>query len=124
MCVSENCQWCGELYFAVSAISMGDILPQIPMQDKHKHVSTTKTNRLMPFTKTVAVFCENNTEHRNTVCRQTAELQCAKNDTYIYHSIASSIGIISISSYAITLPFEVIPSRQFKEIKLSPYLTN
>jgi hypothetical protein len=36
MCVSENCQWCGELYFAVSAITIGDILPQIPMQGKHK----------------------------------------------------------------------------------------
>jgi hypothetical protein len=36
MCVSENCQWCGELYFAVSAISIGDILPQIPRQGKHK----------------------------------------------------------------------------------------
>jgi hypothetical protein len=32
MCVSENCQWCGEPYFAVSAISIGDILPEIPRQ--------------------------------------------------------------------------------------------
>jgi hypothetical protein len=24
MCASGNCQWCGELYFAVSAISIGD----------------------------------------------------------------------------------------------------
>jgi hypothetical protein len=31
MCVLENCQWCGEPYFAVFAISVGDILPQIPM---------------------------------------------------------------------------------------------
>jgi hypothetical protein len=36
MCISENCQWCGEPYFAVSAISIGDILPQIPMQGKRK----------------------------------------------------------------------------------------
>jgi hypothetical protein len=36
MYASENCQWCGEPYFAVSAISIGDILPQIPMQGKHK----------------------------------------------------------------------------------------
>jgi hypothetical protein len=36
MCVSENWQWCGEPYFAVSAISIGDILPQIPMQSNHK----------------------------------------------------------------------------------------
>jgi hypothetical protein len=36
MCASENCQWCGDPYFAVSAISIGDILPQIPRQGKHK----------------------------------------------------------------------------------------
>jgi hypothetical protein len=39
MCTSESCQWCGEPYFAVSAISIGDILPQIPMQGKHKSLS-------------------------------------------------------------------------------------
>jgi hypothetical protein len=36
MCASENCQWCGELYFAASTISIGDILPQILRQGKHK----------------------------------------------------------------------------------------
>jgi hypothetical protein len=36
MCASENCRWCREPYFAVSAISIGDILPQIPRQGKHK----------------------------------------------------------------------------------------
>jgi hypothetical protein len=36
MRTSENCQWCGEPYFAVSAISVGDIVPQIPRQGKHK----------------------------------------------------------------------------------------
>jgi hypothetical protein len=36
MCASENYQWCGEPYFAVSAISIGDILPQNFMQGKHK----------------------------------------------------------------------------------------
>jgi hypothetical protein len=30
MCVSENCQWCGEPYFAGAAISIGEILSQIP----------------------------------------------------------------------------------------------
>jgi hypothetical protein len=32
------------------------------------HVSTTKRNRLMLFRETVAVYCENHTEHRNTLC--------------------------------------------------------
>jgi hypothetical protein len=36
VCASKNCQWWGEPYFAVSAISIGDILLQIPMQSKHK----------------------------------------------------------------------------------------
>jgi hypothetical protein len=38
MRASEICQWCGEPYFAVSAISVDDILPQIPKQGKHKSV--------------------------------------------------------------------------------------
>jgi hypothetical protein len=36
MCISETFEWCGEAYFAVFAISIGDILHQIPMQGKHK----------------------------------------------------------------------------------------
>jgi hypothetical protein len=36
MCASENCQWCGEPYFAGAAISIGEILPQIPRRGKHK----------------------------------------------------------------------------------------
>jgi hypothetical protein len=36
MCASENSQWCEELYSTISAISIGDILPQIAMQGKHK----------------------------------------------------------------------------------------
>jgi hypothetical protein len=36
MSALENCQWCREPYFAVTAFSIGDILPQIPMQGKHK----------------------------------------------------------------------------------------
>jgi hypothetical protein len=32
-----------------------------------KHVSATKTNRLMLFGETVAVYCENHEEHTNTV---------------------------------------------------------
>jgi hypothetical protein len=30
------------------------------------HASATKTNRLMLFRETVAVYCENRTEHTNT----------------------------------------------------------
>jgi hypothetical protein len=36
-------------------------------QETH-YVSTTKPNRLMLFGETVAVYCENHTEHTNTRC--------------------------------------------------------
>jgi hypothetical protein len=37
------------------------------------YVSATKPNRLMLFGETVAVYCENHTEHTNTLCGQNAE---------------------------------------------------
>jgi hypothetical protein len=39
-------------------------------QETH-YVSTTKTNRLMLFGETVAVYCENHTEHINTLSGQS-----------------------------------------------------
>jgi hypothetical protein len=41
-------------------------------QETH-YVFATKLNRLMLFRKTVAVYCENHTEHRDTPCWQTAK---------------------------------------------------
>jgi hypothetical protein len=40
--------------------------------NKH-YVSATKPNRLMLFRETVAVYCENHTEHTDTLCGQNAE---------------------------------------------------
>jgi hypothetical protein len=37
-----------------------------------RRFSYTKTNRLMLFREIIAVYCENNTEHINTLCRQNA----------------------------------------------------
>jgi hypothetical protein len=52
---------------------------------KH-YVSATETNRLMLFRETVAVYCENNTEHTNTLCRQNAEFWYVKaGGIYCYH---------------------------------------
>jgi predicted Zn-dependent protease with MMP-like domain len=34
------------------------------------YVSATKPNRLMLFRETVAVYCENHTEHTDTLCGQ------------------------------------------------------
>jgi hypothetical protein len=41
-------------------------------QETH-YVSATKPNRLTLFRETVAVYCENHTEHTNTMCGQNAE---------------------------------------------------
>jgi hypothetical protein len=41
-------------------------------QETH-YVSATKPNRLMLFRETVAVYCENHTEHTDTLCGQNAE---------------------------------------------------
>jgi hypothetical protein len=42
------------------------------------YVTTTKPNRLMLFRETVAVYCENHTEHTDTPCRQNAEFYYVK----------------------------------------------
>jgi hypothetical protein len=42
-------------------------------QETH-YVSATEPNRLMLFRETVAVYCENHTEHTNTLCERNAVL--------------------------------------------------
>jgi hypothetical protein len=46
--------------------------PVCTSQETH-YVSATKLNRLMPFGETVAVYCENHTEHTDTLCGQNVE---------------------------------------------------
>jgi hypothetical protein len=46
-------------------------------QEAH-YVSATETNRLMLCRETVAVYCENHTEHTNTLCGHNAEFQFVK----------------------------------------------
>jgi hypothetical protein len=48
-------------------------------QDTH-YVSATKPNHLLLFRETVAVYCENHTEHINTLCGQNAEFCYVKAD--------------------------------------------
>jgi hypothetical protein len=46
----------------------------------------SKPNRLMLFGETVAVYCENHTEHTDTLCGQNVEFWCVKVDgTYSNH---------------------------------------
>jgi hypothetical protein len=42
------------------------------------YVPITKPNRLMLFRETAAVYCENHTEHINTVCGQNTEILYVK----------------------------------------------
>jgi hypothetical protein len=50
------------------------------------HYFTTKTNRLMLFGETVAVYCEDRTEHTDTLCGQNAEFWYVKaGGTYPNH---------------------------------------
>jgi hypothetical protein len=45
----------------------------VPTSQETHYVSTTKPNRLMLFGETVAVYCENHTEHTDTPCGQNVE---------------------------------------------------
>jgi hypothetical protein len=51
-------------------------------QETH-HVSATKPNRLMPFRETVAVYCENHTEHTDTLCGAECGVLTRKTRWYI-----------------------------------------
>jgi hypothetical protein len=50
----------------------------VPTSQETHYVSATKTNRLMLFWETVAVYCEIHKEHVNTLCVQNAEIYCVK----------------------------------------------
>jgi hypothetical protein len=45
--------------------------------------TAAERNRLMPFGETVAVYCENHTEHIDTLCGQNAEFWYVKAG-YVY----------------------------------------
>jgi hypothetical protein len=50
----------------------------VHISQETQYVSATKPNRLMLFRETVAVICENHTEHTDTLCGQNAVFQHAK----------------------------------------------
>jgi hypothetical protein len=47
-----------------------------------RYASVTKPNRLVLFRETVAVYCENHTEHADTLCGQNAEFRVLKRVAY------------------------------------------
>jgi hypothetical protein len=64
-------------------------------QETH-YVSVTKTNRLMLFRETVAVYCENHTKQANTLCRQNAEIFYVKPDV---HNIQRALKVKLLQQY-------------------------
>jgi hypothetical protein len=50
-----------------------DIKNPVRTSQETHYVSTTKLNRLMLFGETVAVYCDNHTEHTDTLCGRNAE---------------------------------------------------
>jgi hypothetical protein len=58
-------------------------------QETH-YVSATETTRLMLFGETVAVYCENHTEHINTLCGQNAETLCIRIQSVPHRKLITS----------------------------------
>jgi hypothetical protein len=64
--------WCvksGGIYSNLWALKCKLVLRT--SQETH-YISATKPNRLMLFGETVAVYCEDHTEHTDTLCGQNA----------------------------------------------------
>jgi hypothetical protein len=57
------------------------------LQETH-YVFATKPNRLMLFRETVAVYCENRTEHTNTPCEQNESFSVLK---HVVHIVTTGI---------------------------------
>jgi hypothetical protein len=65
-------------------VHLNNIILFLPCREHF--ISITKPNRLMLFGKTAAVYCENHTEHTNTLCEQYAEFFNVKGSgTYSNH---------------------------------------
>jgi hypothetical protein len=57
---------------------------------KTHYVSATEPSRFLLFRETVAVYCENRTEHTDTLCGQNAQFFKVKAcGTYSYHSASN-----------------------------------
>jgi hypothetical protein len=50
-----------------------DTINSVGTSQEGHYVSATKPNRFMLFREIIAVYCENHTEHKNTLCGQNAE---------------------------------------------------
>jgi hypothetical protein len=70
----------------INTLSGQSISNSVRTSQETHYVSVTKPNRLFLFRETVAVYCENHTEHKDTLCGQNAGFQCVKaGGTYSDH---------------------------------------
>jgi predicted Zn-dependent protease with MMP-like domain len=60
-------------------------------QETH-YVTATKPNRLMLFRETVAVYCENHTEHITTLCAEYIAIQSVPHRKHIMSPLRSPTG--------------------------------
>jgi hypothetical protein len=62
--------------FALNSLSFNYLIyySSVHTSQEAHYVSATRPNRLMLFRETVAVYCENHTEHTTTLSGQNAEL--------------------------------------------------
>jgi hypothetical protein len=63
-------------------------------QETH-YVSATKPNRLMLLKETVAVYCENHTEHTNTLCEQKTQSVPHRKHITSYGDLTLQVGGVS-----------------------------
>jgi hypothetical protein len=60
----------------------------------------------MLFRETVAVYCENHTQHTNTLCGQNAEFWCVKEGgTYSNHWVLKSLNVIALRKHRLSISF-------------------
>jgi hypothetical protein len=61
------------------------------------HISATDPNRLMLFRETVAVYCENHTEHTDILCGQSEEsLNGKTGGIHNNHSVVSGLSTLNL----------------------------
>jgi hypothetical protein len=90
-----------EASIALCSVSFNDSCESIPIILRSEHpiynnsarisqethdISASKPNWLMLFRETVAVYCENHTEHTDTLCEQNAEFITSKQVEYVVNT--------------------------------------
>jgi hypothetical protein len=70
---ARSCDKVSEQVKSLESLETIRIINPVRTSQETHYVSITRPNRLMLFRETVAVYCENHTEHTDTLCGQNAE---------------------------------------------------